>query len=68
MALPFGFGLEEAGLTITSQGVEHTITLRVNRLEQRIDLERTTSEVPAGRGRSSPSTGRRRSTSTRSRR
>ena len=50
MALPFGFGLEEAGLTITSQGVEHTITLRVNRLHGRIDLERTTSEVPSQAG------------------
>jgi DNA topoisomerase VI subunit B len=42
MALPLGFGREEAGLTITSQGVEHAITLRVNRLHGRIDLERTT--------------------------
>ena len=45
MALPFGFGLEEAGLTITSQGIEHTIALRVNRLHGRIDIERTTREV-----------------------
>jgi DNA topoisomerase VI subunit B len=50
MALPFGFGLEEAGLTITSRGVEHTIRLRVNRLEQRVDLERTTREVTARPG------------------
>jgi hypothetical protein len=50
MALPFGLGREEAGLTIASQGVEHTITLRVNRLEQRIDLERTTREVAATTG------------------
>jgi hypothetical protein len=50
MALPFGFGLEEAGLTIISRGVEHTITLRVNRLEQRIDLERTTCETASRPG------------------
>jgi hypothetical protein len=50
MALPFGFGLEEAGLMITSRGVEHTIRLRVNRLEQRVDLERTTREVPTEPG------------------
>jgi Histidine kinase-, DNA gyrase B-, and HSP90-like ATPase len=50
MALPFGFGLEEAGLTITSRGIEHTIALRVNRLEQRVDLERTTREVAAKPG------------------
>jgi hypothetical protein len=45
MALPLGFGLEEAGLTIISWGVEHTIRLRVNRLEQRVDLEHVTREV-----------------------
>jgi hypothetical protein len=50
MALPFGFGLEEAGLTISSQGIEHTITLRVNRLEQRVDLDRTTRESPTRPG------------------
>ena len=50
MALPFGFGLEEARLTITSQGVEHAITLRVNRLHGRIDLERAAREVEAGPG------------------
>jgi hypothetical protein len=50
MALPFGFGLEEGGLTIASQGVEHTIRLRVNRLEQRVDLERTSREVPTKPG------------------
>jgi DNA topoisomerase VI subunit B len=50
MALPFGFAREEAGLTITSRGVEHTIRLRVNRLEQRIDLDRAISVAPAGPG------------------
>ena len=50
MSLPFGFGHEEAGLTITSQGVEHAIRLRVNRLEQRVDLDRTVSDAPPGRG------------------
>jgi hypothetical protein len=50
MALRFGFGREEAGLTITSQGVEHSIRLRVNRLEQRVDLERLTIAVPPAPG------------------
>jgi DNA topoisomerase VI subunit B len=45
MALPFGFGLEEAGLTITSRRIEHTIKLRLNRLHGRIDLERTTRDA-----------------------
>ena len=64
MALPFGFGREEAGLTITSRGMEHAITLRVNRLEQRIDLERTTREVPTSPAPIVAIDGRRRSTST----
>ena len=46
MALAFGFDREQSGITITSQGVEHAITLRVNRLEQRVDLERTIRVVP----------------------
>ena len=50
MALPFGFGLEDAGFTIASQGVEHTIRLRVNRLEQHVDLERSTREAPTRPG------------------
>jgi hypothetical protein len=50
MTLPFGFGLEEVRLTITSQGVEHAITLRVNRLHGRIDLERAAHEVEVGPG------------------
>ena len=50
MSLPFGFGHEEAGLTIISQGVWHAIRLRVNRLEQRVDLDRTVSDAPPGRG------------------
>jgi DNA topoisomerase VI subunit B len=45
MALAFGFGREEAGLTITSRGVEHAITLRVNRLKGCIDLERATRDA-----------------------
>ena len=40
MALPFGFGRDQAVTTITSRGVEHLIMLRVNRLERRIDVER----------------------------
>jgi DNA topoisomerase VI subunit B len=36
MALSLGFGRDQAVTVITSRGVEHTITLRVNRLEQRI--------------------------------
>ncbi len=40
MALPLGFGRDEAITTITSRGVKHRITLKVNRLEQRIELER----------------------------
>jgi hypothetical protein len=40
MALPLGLGQDEAVTTITSRGVEHTITLRVNRLAGRIDVER----------------------------
>jgi hypothetical protein len=40
IALPLGLGCDQAITTITSRGVEHRITLRVNRLEQRIDLER----------------------------
>ena len=50
MSLGFGFGGEESGITITSQGVEHAITLRVNRLNGCIDLERVTSEVPSAPG------------------
>jgi DNA topoisomerase VI subunit B len=50
MALPFGFCLEDARLTITSQGVEHTIVMRVNRLEGRIRLERSACEAEDRRG------------------
>ena len=50
MSLPFGFGHEEAGLTITSQGVWHAIRLRVNRLEQRVDLDRIASAAPPAPG------------------
>ena len=63
MALPLGFGRDEAVTMITSRGVEHTITLRVNRLEGRIDVERAERAVPAdARDRRSPCPGRRRST------
>lgn len=50
MALPLGFGHDQAVTQITSRGIEHTITLRINRLEQRIDLERTTRPVYAHEG------------------
>ena len=40
LALPLGFGLDEAVTTIVSRGVEHTITLRADRLAQRITVER----------------------------
>ena len=50
MALPLGFGHDQAVTQIISRGIEHTITLRVNRLEQRIDLERTTRPVYAHEG------------------
>jgi hypothetical protein len=40
MALPLGLGRDEAVSLIMSRGVEHRITLKVNRLEQRIDVER----------------------------
>ena len=44
MCLGFGLGLERVEHTITSQGIRHTITLTVDRLAQRIMLER--QEVP----------------------
>ena len=44
MCLAFGLGLERVEHTITSQGIRHTITLTVDRLAQRIMLER--QEVP----------------------
>jgi hypothetical protein len=50
MALAFGFGRDRSGMTITSKGLEHTITLHVNRLEQRIDLERAIRDVPTKPG------------------
>ncbi|MCE3246951.1 MAG: hypothetical protein K0R41_776 [Geminicoccaceae bacterium] len=50
MALAFGFGRERSGITITSNGLEHTIALHANRLEQRIDLERAIRDVPAEPG------------------
>ena len=45
LALPFGFGHDIAKTTIVSQGLEHMITLRADRLAQRITVERT--ELPA---------------------
>jgi DNA topoisomerase VI subunit B len=50
MALPFGSGHDQAVTVITSRGVEHTITLRVNRLEGRIDVERVERPVPDAPG------------------
>ena len=50
MALPLGLGRDQAVTMITSRGVEHRITLRLNRLEQRIDVERVTTPVKDGSG------------------
>ena len=46
MALPFGSGRDEAVTVLRSRGVEHTITLNVNRLAGRIDVERTERPTP----------------------
>ncbi len=46
MALPLGFGCDEAVTTIKSCGVTHQITLRVNRLEQRIDVDHVERALP----------------------
>ncbi len=46
MALPLGLGRNQAITMISSRGVEHTITLRVNRLEGRIDVERAERALP----------------------
>ena len=46
MCLPLGLGREQAVTVITSRGVEHTITQRVNRLEGRREIERVEREVP----------------------
>ena len=50
LALPFGFGLDTATTTIASQGLEHAITLRVDRLAQRIAVERTERPVATATG------------------
>jgi DNA topoisomerase VI subunit B len=50
MALPLGLGRDEAVTTICSCGVEHTIRLKVNRLEGRIDVERVERAVPTTPG------------------
>ena len=44
MCLAFGLGWERVEHTITSQGIQHRIILTVDRLAQRIMLER--QEVP----------------------
>jgi hypothetical protein len=46
MALSSGFGRETSGLTITSHGWTHRITLRVTRLAGRIKLERSPTPAP----------------------
>jgi hypothetical protein len=46
VALPLGLGRDEAVTAITSRGVEHRIILKVNRLQQQLEVERTERAVP----------------------
>ena len=50
MCLHFGFGLDAAGIMITSRGVRHVIDLRVNRLAQSVELEHAVTDCPAEPG------------------
>ena len=50
LALPFGFGHDLATTTIVSHGLEHVITLRADRLAQRIDVERVERPVSVEHG------------------
>ena len=50
LALPFGFGHDIAMTTIVSRGIEHVITLRADRLAQRITVEHTERPVPVEPG------------------
>jgi DNA topoisomerase VI subunit B len=50
MHLGFGYGHETSRLTIDSQGINHQIALRANRLAGRVELERMATPTPAGDG------------------